>query len=192
SLKRARQKKGKQSKKQEKEKMFNLRKPTDFYANDEQEQNQQERRCEEETNGQRTRKTINKVRANIRRNWTNLHSWFTTFQIDEFIAMTAKNSDDAVLMSLKFAEKPAWIKLKLLSNENLETYDVDGTVLYLKKAWMKVGWRTTEEISCATVFINNLIFRKKEEDVGYDWTKVEAIWERSEEGMDRSGHVFLR
>jgi len=161
--------------------MYNLRKSTDFYVEDEQEQNHQgERRFEEETNGQRTRKTINKVRGSIRRNWTNLHSWFTTLQVDEFIAMVAKNSDDAVLLSLKFSEKPAWIKLKLLGNENLEQYDIDGTALHLKKALMKVGWRTTEEISCATVFVNNLIFRKKEEEAGYGWTTVEVIWERSE------------
>ena len=109
-----------------------------------------------------------------------MHSWFTTLQVDEFIAMVAKNSDDAVLLSLKFSEKPAWIKLKLLGNENLEQYDIDGTALHLKKALMKVGWRTTEEISCATVFVNNLIFRKKEEEAGYGWTTVEVIWERSE------------
>ena len=71
--------------------------------------------------------------SSIRRNWTNLHSWFTTLQVDEFIAIVAKNSDDAVLLSLKFSEKPAWIKLKLLGNENLEQYDIDGTALHLKK-----------------------------------------------------------
>ena len=57
--------------------------------------------------------------------------------------MVAKNAENAVLLSLKFSEKPTWIKLKLLGNENLAQYDIDGTELHLKKALMKVGWRTT-------------------------------------------------
>jgi hypothetical protein len=88
--------------------------------------------------------------------------------MDEFTKIVAKNSNSAVAIGLRSSEMPMKLEFKFIRHENLRSFDCDGLTLGLRKSLLKIWWRSTSEITTATILINNVVFNTRDKEDSFD------------------------